>query len=339
MKKRPFALILALTLSLAFLFSSCASKPKSYSATYFDYFNTFSTLTAYAESNEEFENYKKIFSDTLSKYHDLLTTNESVDGVKNIHYLNEHAAIEPVEVSKEMIDFLIFAKDAYSITNGYTSLTLGSVTVIWKDALESETLPENDLLKSAAKHTSIDSLMISADVCTVSFSDPELKLDAGALAKGYVSSILYDKLKAEGCEAFLINLGGNLTAHGTKDNGRNWLAGIEDPCDIEALANMSIALGERSISTSGSYNQFFIANGETYHHIIDPYTSYPQNRFVSVSVITRDIANADALSTALFSMSKEAGLELVESIDNTEAIWITENGEYFTSSGFNNYIK
>ena len=339
MKRRLFTALLAASLLLTVYLPSCARKQSSRSVTLFDYFNTFSTLTAYARTNEEFERYKSIFSDTLAQYHSLLDATEEVEGKKNIHYLNKHAAHMPVEVADEMIDFLVFAKDAHTLTRGYTSITLGALTSIWKEALEAKALPDKLSLNEAAKHTDIDSLHIDAENRTVSFSDEHLALDAGALAKGYVSDIIYKRLIEAGCESFLINLGGNITSHGTKSDGQNWLAGIEDPYDIENVANISIILSERSISTSGSYNQFFMINGKTYHHIIDPYTAYPSNEFVSVSVITHDVANADALSTALFSMDKEMGLELIESLEDTEAIWITEAGEHFTSSGFNNYKK
>ena len=339
MKKRFLSLLLAITLLLLLYLPSCSARPTSRSVTLFDYFNTFSTLTAYAKSDDEFEQYKEIFSDTLAQYHSLLDATEAADGVKNIYYLNEHAASENVNVSSELIEFLIFAKEMHSLTNGYTSITLGSITSLWKAALETKQLPDKTALDEAAKHTDIDSLLIDETNGMVSFADTGLKLDAGALAKGYVSKLIYDKLTDTGCESFLINLGGNITAHGTKDDAKNWLAGIENPSDIEDISSISVILAERSISTSGSYNQFFTIDGEKYHHIIDPYTSYPSNRFVSVSVITHDIAAADAISTALFSMTYETGLKLVESLNDTEAIWITEDGEYFTSSGFNNYKK
>jgi len=338
-KIKIIASILAVSLLLSpmLIFSSCKKSYRQRSVTLFDYFNTFSVLTVYTNDDSELEKYAKIFEDTLSLYHELLDANESYDGVVNICYLNENAAREPIKVSDEMVDFLSFAKQMHRLTDGYTSIALGSVTFLWKNALESETLPDENELGEALKHTDIDSLIINEDTGEVSFSDNGLRLDAGALAKGYASKILYDRLIETDCESFLINLGGNITAHGQKQDGSSWLGGIENPVQTKEISDMSIDISERSISTSGSYNQFFTLDEKKYHHIINPRTAYPENEFISVSVVTSDISAADALSTALFSMKLEDGLELVKSLENTEAVWITPDGECFSTEGLEQY--
>ena len=98
-----------------------------------------------------------------------------------------------------------------------------------------------------------------------------------------------------------------------------------------------IKVAGESIVTSGSYQRFYIVNGENYHHIIDPETLMPGVNFKSVSVITNDSGLGDAFSTALFLMSYEEGKTLIEKTGNIEAMWVMPDGEQRYSSGFNDY--
>ena len=98
-----------------------------------------------------------------------------------------------------------------------------------------------------------------------------------------------------------------------------------------------IELSDSSIVTSGSYQRFYIVNGVNYHHIIDPETLMPGTKYKSVSIITKDSGLGDALSTALFLMDEAEGRALIESIDNTEAMWVLPDGEQVYSSGFKDF--
>jgi len=98
-------------------------------------------------------------------------------------------------------------------------------------------------------------------------------------------------------------------------------------------------LAGESIVTSGSYQRYYTVNGQRYHHIIDSETLMPAEGFLSVSVICKNSAQGDALSTALFCMPLDEGLALVESLPDVEALWILPNGTQRTSSGFSAYLK
>ncbi len=333
--KRTRALIRILSFALILLMCAplcaCSQLKDKHTETYFEYFDTFCTLTVYS-TGEDFERYNEIFATELERYHRLLDIYSSYDGVANLHTINQNAGKEPVQVGDELFDFLVRATELCELTDGYTSITMGAVTSVWKKAIANKTVPDGDVLSEAAKHTDISLLVLDKQSKTAYLADTQARLDAGALAKGYVSDKLRAALIDVGCESFLIDLGGNLSSHGIKQNGGEYVASVEDPIKQTAL-NTRIALTDRTLSTSGSYNRGFEKDGIRYHHIIDPFTQMPKNTYVSTSVLCTDGAMADALSTALFSMSYEDGRALIDSLDGTEAIWIFADGRIEHTSG------
>ena len=331
------AILLLLCALIAVPLSACDKRRKKYTDSYFGYFDSFAEFTLYTDSEEHFEHYSDIVERELKKYHEMLDAYNGYDGKINIYSLNEGAANTPMKPDPELFAFLKEAKELYDLTDGYTSVTLGAVTAIWKDAIKNGVPPSEESLRNAAEHTDINDLILDSDERTVTFADEHLKLDAGALGKGFAADCIADIL-LEGCkEPFMLNLGGTLAARGEKPDGTPWQAGIQAPNGGE-LDGVSVNLsrfeyGTNALSTSGSYHRGFEYGGVLYHHIINPYTLMPENNFTSVSVNCSSATRADALSTALFSMSPEQGQALVESLDGIEAVWLLADGNVIKSNG------
>lgn len=341
MKKRLIALILLTVLILPSL-CSCSNEEKQ-TAERFDCFDTYSVLTVYC-SDEEFEAYKQEFDAILLQYHELFDIYHSYDGVINLNTLNSQASVSPVRVSNELFDALKYAKELYTITNGKCNVALGALTSIWHDArLNAQDSPQNAYLPNeqsiieALLHVDINAIILNEADKTVYFTDDALRLDFGSIAKGYVASLLYERLISVECEGFLINLGGNIVSHGKKPDGEAWRTKIENPFNDTSLGyNEVITLGDETLVTSGSYQRYFTYNEKQYSHIIDTDSGYPADIFTSVSVLAdaKSSALADALSTALFCMSYEDGLALVRSIKGVSALWIFKDGSIKASSDF-----
>ena len=191
--------------------------------------------------------------------------------------------------------------------------------------------------KTAAEHTDIGQLIIDEENCTVTLTDPEMTLDVGAIAKGYATERVARFLEEKGITGYVLNVGGNVRTIGTKPDGSGWVTGIKNPKDPSTIA-VNITIADTSCVTSGSYERFFIADGKKYHHIIDPDTLFPAEYFDSVTVITPDSGVADCLSTALFCMSYEEGLKLLESF-GAEALWILPDGEKLYSPGMEQLVN
>ena len=350
-KKRIKAAAIALAFILIFVsFSSfgCAYRKKAYSRTYFEFFDTFSTITLYAESKEEFNSFDNIYITTLEEYHKLLDIYNTYDGINNLKSVNQNAGNGDIQIDPRLGEFLRFGKEIYNTTNGCTNIAMGSVLSLWHEARtnallypQSAAIPEASKISEAMKHIDISSLTISEDNTFASISDPKTSIDAGALGKGYTAKKISEALKDAGCESFLLDLGGNIVASGTKPDGTSWLAGIENPSNGQGFGG-SVNVCNRALVTSGSYQRYFTVNGTNYHHIIDPSSGYPSAfpapACVSVSIICSDPAMADALSTALFCLSYENGKELISTIENTEALWIFDDGSIRTTDNFNAYV-
>ena len=338
------AAVLILIISAIFV-PSCkkAEKgPTRFSAYSFDCFDTVSTVTGYAESQEEFDEIANGILAELSEYHRLFNIYQRYDGMENLRTINaltngEHSTIN---VDGKIIDLLLYAKEMYSLTGGQMNIAMGSVLSIWHeyrsdgvDDPENAELPPMERLVAASEHTNIDDLVIDVENRTVTLKDPQMTLDVGAVAKGYAVEMVARGLEERGISGFVINVGGNIRTVGSKPDGKNWTVGIEDPLGGDDYISY-LSLSHEALVTSGSYQRFYIVNGKRYHHIIDQKTLMPAEGFASVSVLTSDSAQGDALSTALFCMSFEDGMSLIESLTGVEAQWVFGDGTLKASSGW-----
>lgn len=343
------ALCVALVLSVILSLVSCFGGKTKYTAYSFDYFDTATTIIGYEDSKAAFDARVSEIEMLLMEYHKLYDIYTVYEGVENLARINELEGGEhrEVTVSEKIIDMLTYAKEMYTLTGGEVNIAMGSVLSLWHEKRshganhpEEAELPSEAELSLAAEHTDINNLIINKEKSTVYISDPKMKLDVGAIAKGYAVEMVARYLENSGVTGYILNVGGNVRAIGNKPDGENWIAGVENPDKSELAEPYAeyLSITNEAIVTSGSYQRYYIVNGVNYHHIIDKDTLYPSAYFSSVSVICESSAKADALSTALFSMSYEDGIRLIESIEGAEALWITGSGEKLSSGGFSSYV-
>ncbi|MDX8384194.1 MAG: FAD:protein FMN transferase [Ghiorsea sp.] len=156
-------------------------------------------------------------------------------------------------------------------------------------------------------------------------------LDFGAIAKGLAVDAAMDKLQALGIKHAIINAGGDLRIVG-KHGNRPWKIAVRHPRSAEPLGWFEVDQ-DMSIVTSGDYERFYMYEGKRYHHILNPKTGVPATASMSVTVIAKQAAQADALSTAMFVLGAAQGLPIIERMVNVEAIWVDKNAEIMMSSG------
>ena len=166
------------------------------------------------------------------------------------------------------------------------------------------------------------------------FTDKELSLDVGSIAKGYAADRAASVLKEHGVSDFLINAGGNVVSSGKKPDG-DWVIGIQDP-DENGGIYTKIKAPDKAVVTSGDYQRYYEYNGERYSHIIDTETLYPARSYRSVTIICGGSVDADALSTSLFCMTLEEGKTLAKRLD-AEVLWIMPDGSACKTEGFSAY--
>ena len=346
MKKRIYCIALAICLMLSFALSSCTKEPQKYSTYSMDYFDTVITITGYETTKEEFDAVANDILSQFEEYHKLYSIYHRFEGIENLCTINElvDGVHRTVTVDRRIIDMLLYAREMYDVTGGMVNVAMGSVLSLWHsyraigmDNPADASLPPLERLKSAAEHTDIEKLVIDTENCTVTLTDPLMKLDVGAIAKGYAVERVAQSLEERGIEGYVLNVGGNIRAVGTKPDGDLWNVGIENPLGEDYIDYLEI--DGMSVVTSGSYQRYYYVDGKPYHHIIHPDTQMPAEGFLLVSVVCEDSGFGDAMSTALFCLSQQDGLALVESISGLEAMWVSEDGTKTVSSGWNEYVK
>ena len=292
MIKKAIACFLIISFALP-IFSSCTKEEDKQVNEIFDCFDTYSTLTVYG-SKEETEPFFKEFDEILNKYHKLFDIYNSYEDTVNLKTLNDTAKNGEIKVSKELFEALEFGIEMHEKTNGKLNVAIGAVTSIWHEVREKATktpdditLPTQSAIEEALTHTNINSVLLNKTDLSVSFTDSKLSLDFGGIAKGYVASLVYERLISLGCTDFLINLGGNVVSAGKKPDGTPWVSAIENPFEEDGVGyNKTVSLEDETLVTSGSYQRFFIYNGKNYSHIIDSSNGFPPELFSSVTVKT-----------------------------------------------------
>lgn len=345
--KKVTALFLCVVLIFSCTACSQTAELTKYSEYYFEYFDTVTTVIGYTQTKEDFDNTCAEIKGLLKEYHQLYTIYDRFENLNNMVTINDvsDGAHSVVKVDKKIIDLLTFAKEMFVKTNGTVNVAMGSVLKIWhvyrNEGLDNPLdakLPPMEQLNRAAKHTDIDKVIIDEKNSTVFLADPEMTLDVGAIAKGYAVEQIAQYLENKGISGYLLNVGGNVRSIGMAGD-KAWNVGVENP-DKEDKENAYIEylhLSGESLVTSGSYQRYYTVDGVDYHHIIDPETLMPGTKYRSVTVLTKDSGLGDALSTSLFLTDCESGLQLVESTDNVEAMWVMPDGKQYYSSGFKAY--
>ncbi len=345
--KKILAMCLALCLAIVMLSGCKQETGKKYNAYYFEYFDTVSSITGYAESQEEFDAVCAEIEAQLQEYHRLFTIYNQFEGLNNLRTVNAVAdgVHDTVQVDRKIINLLLFAKDMYETTDGLVNIAMGSVLKLWHvyrnegiDDPASAQLPPMDKLMEAAQHTDINDVIIDKENSTVFLADPKMSLDVGAIAKGYAVEQIARYLEEKGITGYLLNVGGNVRTVGMAGE-KPWNVGIENPDkeDEETPHIEFLHMAGEALITSGTYQRYYYVDGEKYHHIIDPSTLMPGSNFLSVSVLAKDSGVGDAFSTALFLLSYEEGLAFVEAAEDVEAMWVMPDGEQRYSFGFKDF--
>ena len=350
MKRRVLCALLAVCLLCALLPACGRTQPQlnKYSAYSFDYFDTATTIVGYAESQASFDAVANQALAMLGEYHRLYDIYHRYEGMENLCTINDvvDGAHRTVKVDQRIIELLRYAREMHDKTGGKVNVAMGSVLKLWHDYRTvgmddpvSASLPPMDKLKEAAQHTDITKMVMDEEHSTVTLTDPQMRLDVGAIAKGYATEQVAKWLEKQDIYCALLNVGGNVRAAGKKPDGTPWTVGLENPQDVETDYLAYLNLANEALVTSGSYQRFYVVDGKSYHHIIHPDTLMPAEGFLSVSILCPHSGLGDALSTALFCMSLEEGRALIASMDGVEASWVTADGTQTVSDGWNQYVK
>ncbi len=242
--------------------------------------------------------------------------------------LNREAARQPVTVSAELWQLLARARQVSELSHGAFDITFASVGFKFDYRLHQK--PSDAERKEQAQWINYRFVQLLPNN-QVKFSRPQVKIDLGGIAKGYTVEQSIQLLKKMGIRHALVSAGGDTRLLGDKA-GRPWLVAIKHP-RAEDKQVAQLPLVDQAISTSGDYERYFIEDGKRYHHILDPKTGQSPTELMSVSVIGPDATQTDALSTTLFVLGLERGMQLIEQIPGYDAVFIRSDRQMFFSKG------
>ena len=341
MKFKRLGAVVLVSLLLSGCTGEIKAEKKQYNATFLTLFDTVTTIVGRAESQEAFTETAQAIHDQLLEYHRLFDIYNDYEGTANLKTVNDNAGVAPVTVDRKIIDLLLSCKEYHALTNGMVNPAMGSVLALWHEARSdgindpaNACLPDGEALKTAAEHMDFSKVVIDEEASTVYLSDPQMRLDVGAVAKGWSVQRVCENAPA----GLLISVGGNVCATGPKEEtGTPWVVGIQDPDGGDKyLHTLYVTAG--SVVTSGDYQRAYSVDGKLYHHIIDPNTLYPSAYWRSVTILCADSGLADALSTALFLLPQAEGQALLTQC-GAEAMWVDSQGNITCSPGFEENIR
>ena len=242
-----------------------------------------------------------------------------------ISTINSKAGHEKFDADSNVIEVIRDSLRVHEISEGVFNPLIGSITRLWKINQADNKIPSREELDKAIKLSEISNLEL--DDNSVFLKHEGCVLDLGGIAKGYASTKIAKFLEAQGVNAALIDLGGNVQVIGTKPDGNNWRIGVRDPLNTRGEPALVLSVHDTAVITSGSYERYKIVDGKKYSHFFDYKTGESiLNDLLSVTVITPNGSLADGLATAFMASGYEKSLRLLENIpENVGVIFIRQD--------------
>lgn len=300
-----------------------------------EYFGTLLTITLYGADEsqskqiiegafQECVRMEKIFSAKLPD--------------SELSVVNREAFREDTIVSEELGGVISQALFYSELTGGALDISIGKLISLWGIGTENQRIPDKAEINSYAGMDGFRCILWNPEKSTIRYKNENVQLDLGAIAKGYAANQIKKYILSQNSDVYgIIDFGGNIVTIGCKQDGSAWNIGITDPQNPSKVY-ASVSVKDMCIVTSGNYERYFEQEGVRYHHILDPATGYPaKNGIISSTIIGADSMQCDALSTACFILGVPKALELIEGIEDVEAVFIDDEGNSHCTAGMSQY--
>src|SRR6056297_313588 len=334
------------------------TEPQSYSETGFA-LGTTCSIKIYGKE------YKELLGPAIAIASDVEEKMSAHTENSEVAAINKNAGLRPVEVSSETFQLINRAKQFSSIGDGIFDVSVGPLVELWDIGSGEEKVPSRKEIDKVLEKVNYNNVVLltgsqtqsqtqsktqsekqgvskeqTEEKSKVFLEKPGMKIDLGAIAKGYAADQIMEYLTSKGVGYGIVNLGGNVYAFGKKFSSSEWKIGIQSPEDERGRYIGILQLVDKAVVTSGKYERYFVEDGVRYHHILSTKDGFPvENGIASVSIISSDATEADALSTLVFGFGLEKGLRFTEEREGVEAIFVTEENTVFTTSGLRSSFK
>jgi len=305
-----------------FLFLTGCSKPLLFKETRV-LMDTFAEITCISSDKKRA---KKAMEDAFKEMKRIEILFNRYDEESELSRINRLAGQKEVIIDPEVFGLIKRSLSYSELSKGSFDITVAPVIDIWIDGRRNSSVPDIEVINSALEHVGYQNIVLDKDNLSIRFLDKDTKIDLGGIAKGYAVDRAKGVLSSHGIEDALIDIGGNIFAMGRPLDKETWQIGIRHPRSKKDIIH-TLKLNNRAISTSGDYERFFVLDGKRFSHIVDPHNGMPAEGIMSVTVVSDSAEASDALSTAVFVMGPEQGLEFIKSFKDIEVFIFDNEGE------------
>lgn len=269
--------------------------------------------------------------DKVAEIESLVSIN---DAGTELDKVNDSAGISPVEVTPTTYEIVEKGLEYSKLSNGDFDITIGPLVKLWNIGLDDAKVPTQEEITSVLPLIDYNLLELNEKDNTIFLKNKGMMIDLGSIAKGYAADEISRILTENNVNSAIIDLGGNIYAHGIKPSGQDWKIGIQNPFNTRGDIIGVLKVKNKTVVTSGIYERYIEKDGIKYHHLLNPSTGYPfENNIAGVTIVTDKSTDADALSTTVFAKGLEEGLSFVESLSNVDAIFITKDSKVYITNG------
>ena len=297
------------------------------------YFDTVVEISIYCNCNNGEYILRKAFD--LCKYYEvLLSKTKKGSDIYNVN----NSGMDGFNVHNETLNIINRSIYYSKLSQGNFDISVQPLLKLWNFKSEKKIIPNQKDIDENLKLVNYKNIVINRK--NVRLKKNGMSIDLGGIAKGYIANKLKEYLISEGISSGIINLGGNVLCIGKKDNGENFKIGIQKPFSERGEVLGVLEICDKSVVSSGIYERFFKKENKVYHHIINPKSGKPfETDLLQVTIISDDSMDGDALSTIALSFGEREGLDLINSIDGVEGIFINKDGNIRFTENFHQYCK
>lgn len=255
----------------------------------------------------------------------------------DISKINYGAGTREEVISSDTYFVVKKAVEYSKILEGTFDPTIRPLVKLWSIGTKEEKIPESSEIETTLKLVNYNDVVLEESNHSIMLKHKKQALDVGGIAKGFAADEVRDIFLKHNIKSGLIDLGGNIFALGSKEDGSAWRVGIQNPFKSRGEFLGILSVENKSIVTSGNYERYFMKDGKRFHHIIDPKTGYPsESKIISATIISDNSIDGDGLSTGVYILGVEKSLSIIEKIKGIDAILVTEDKKVYMTSGVKN---
>ncbi len=315
--------------------SQMGGQPVSQSSFLLD---TYVTVTVYGSKHIFPQKTKDVLQgsmDLCRQYEQLLSKTIETSEIYGINHRKPGTA--DMEVSPDTARVIARGLDYCRMSEGAFDITVEPLTSLWDFKAADPQVPDADKIRADVDKVDYKSVKVDGD--RVEFTRDDVRVDLGAIAKGFIADRMKEYLEENGVTSAVINLGGNVLCLGERPDGQPFKIGLQRPFADRSEPVAALNIRDMSVVSSGVYERHFVKDGVNYHHILNPKTGYPyENGLVQVSIISEESVDGDGLSTSCFALGLEKGMALLDSMEGVYGIFITEDGQLHYSEGAADFL-